>query len=417
MVHGVLGGPFMTANVGRSQNRIRGFASAEIEYQLLRPLGAAQYGGASIGETMYVTNGVSEIDPDSWVTRFVAMGDRALALAADAGARGHMVSTCDHLLRASTYYRSAEYYADPLTDAREIGRKSRQTFVDALPLMTHSAEALQIPYADVWLPGYFMKPAGATGRRKTVIMISGSDGTSEEIYFFMGVGALQRGYNVLLLDGPGQVGAFRFHPELHFRPDYEVPLGAAIDYALARPEVDSAKLALFGVSFGGYFVARTAACDRRVRAVISDSPLCNVGPVISALLGDVAAKLGHDVAVTDIAWLPDAVLSNYAQRPLMSHAIRFGAASAADFVMKANRFVLSVDLLKNITCPSLVLGSAGEGEAFRTQCDFYVQAVSGPVTRYEFTAEEGADAHCQMGNAQVLCARAYDWLDDLFQAA
>jgi hypothetical protein len=29
-----------------------------------------------------------------------------------------------------------------------------------------------------------------------------------------------------------------------------------------------------------------------------------------------------------------------------------------------------------------------------------VQAVSGPVSRYEFMAGEGADAHCQMGNAQ-----------------
>jgi pimeloyl-ACP methyl ester carboxylesterase len=407
----------MTPNVGRSQNRIRGFASPEIEYQLLRPLGAAQYGGASVGETMYVTNSVSETDPDSWVARFVAMGDRTLALAVEARAHGHRVSACDHLLRASTYYRSAEYYADPLTNAREIGRKSQQAFADALSLMAHPAEALRIPYEDAWLPGYFMKPGDKAGRRKTVIMISGSDGTSEEIYFFMGVGALQRGYNVLLVDGPGQVGAFRFHPELHFRPDYEAPLGAAIDYAQGRPEVDSAKLALFGVSFGGYFVARTAACDRRVRAVISDSPLCNVGPVISALLGDVAAKLGHDVAIADIAQLPDAVLSSYAKRPLMSHAIRFGAASAAEFVDKANRFVLSADLLKNITCPSLVLGSSGEGEAFKAQCDFYVKAASGPVTRYEFTAEEGADAHCQMGNAQMLCARAYDWLDDLFKAA
>jgi pimeloyl-ACP methyl ester carboxylesterase len=324
------------------------------------------------------------------------------------------VSARDHLLRASTYYRSAEYYADPLTEARAIGGKSRQAFVAALPLMAHGAEALELPYENVWLPGYFMMPSGAAGRGKTVIMISGSDGTSEEIYFFMGVGALQRGYNVLLIDGPGQVGTFRFHPDLAFRPDYEVPLGVAIDHALARPQVDPERLALFGVSFGGYFVARAAACDRRVRAMISDSPLCNVGPIISALLGDVAAKLGRDVALAEIARLPDSVLARYAKRPLLSHALRFGARSAADFVARANRFVLPAELLKNIACPSLVLGSAGEGEAFRAQCEFYAAAVSGPVMRYEFTAEEGADAHCQMGNAQMLCARAFDWLDELF---
>jgi hypothetical protein len=100
---------------------------------------------------------------------------------------------------------------------------------------------------------------------------------------------------------------------------------------------------------------------------------------------------------------------------LKSHAIRFGATSAATFIAKVNQYVLDDEILKRIVCPSLVLGSTGEGETFRRQCDFYAKAVSGPVTRYEFTAEEGADAHCQMGNAQMLGAVAYDWLDELFK--
>ncbi len=34
----------------------------------------------------------------------------------------------------------------------------------------------------------------------------------------------------------------RFHPELTFRPDYEKPIGAMVDYALSRPEVDAGDL-------------------------------------------------------------------------------------------------------------------------------------------------------------------------------
>jgi pimeloyl-ACP methyl ester carboxylesterase len=399
--------------LGRSQNRIGGFSSPEIEYQQLRALGAAQYGGASVGEVMFATNGLDETDPAAWVSRFADLGHRTRQLGDAALGRGHRVSARDHFCRASTYFRSAEYYADPLAEQRSIGRQSRDAFCRAVALLSHPAEALEIPYEGSWLPGYFLAPV-AGGTRKTVILLSGSDGTSEEVYFFMGRAALERGYNVLMLDGPGQVGAWRYRPDLSFRPDYEVPVSRAIDVALARPEVDGRRLALFGVSFGGYFVARTAACDRRVRAVISDSPLCDVGPVISAILGDIARMLGRDVALDEIDRLDATVLPPFARNPLKSHILRFGAKSAGEFAERANRFVLDAQLLRRVECPSLALGSTGEGEAFSTQTDFFARNVSGPVTRIEFDARQGADAHCQMGNAQMLNAAAFDWLDEVF---
>jgi pimeloyl-ACP methyl ester carboxylesterase len=383
----------MNNRIGRSQNRIRGFDSEEIEYQQLRPLGASQYGGASVGEIMYATNGVSDADPQTWVGRFEALADHTAVLAAEALAKGHQVSARDHSLRASTYYRSAEYYADPERHSRVIGTKSRQAFVSALPFMPHHAEVVAIPHHGSTFPGYFMRPLRSDGDGRTVVMLSGSDGTSEEIYFFMGRGAIERGYNVLLIDGPGQVGAFRLDPGSCFRPDYELPLGDAISFVTQTNGVDADRLALFGVSFGGYFVARTAAMDPRVKAVIADSPLCDVGPIVGAILGDLAP---------------------YAKPTLKSHIIRFGATSAATFLAKANEYVLGADLLSNITCPSLALSSAGEGEAFRAQCEFYARSVRGPVTERQFGAEYGADAHCQMGNAQMLCAVAFDWLDEIF---
>jgi hypothetical protein len=97
-------------------------------------------------------------------------------------------------------------------------------------------EVLQIPFEGVWLPGYFLQPAGADARaRKTVVLLTGFDGTGEELYFQTGQSALERGWNVLIAEGPGQVGALRFHPNLVFRPDYEVPVGAVIDYASRGP--------------------------------------------------------------------------------------------------------------------------------------------------------------------------------------
>src|SRR3712207_7666546 len=75
-----------------------------------------------------------------------------------------------------------------------------------------------------------MQPTGADARpRKTMIVLTGFDGTGEELYFQTGQAALERGWNVLLAEGPGQTGFLRFHPDVGFRPDYEKPVGAMID--------------------------------------------------------------------------------------------------------------------------------------------------------------------------------------------
>ena len=42
------------------------------------------------------------------------------------------------------------------------------------------------------------------------------------------------------------------------------------------------------------------------------------------------------------------------------------------------------------------------------------RAVGGPVARHVFTAEEGAEGHCQTGNLAYSAAVSMDWLDELF---
>jgi len=39
-----------------------------------------------------------------------------------------------------------------------------------------------------------------------------------------------------------------------------------------------------------------------------------------------------------------------------------------------------------------------------------------PKTFLEFTADEGADAHCQVGAERLALARIYNWLDDTLDA-
>jgi len=88
-------------------------------------------------------------------------------------------------------------------------------------------------------------------------------------YFASAAAALRRGYNVLAFDGPGQGVALR-EQKLVMRPDWEAVITPVVDYALTRGEIAADKIVLFGYSLGGYLVARAAAFEHRVAALILD---------------------------------------------------------------------------------------------------------------------------------------------------
>lgn len=70
--------------------------------------------------------------------------------------------------------------------------------------MTPVGEAIRIPYEGKFLHGYFFKAAADDAPRKTLIVNGGYDSTAEEAFLFSGAAALERGYNALVFDGPGQ---------------------------------------------------------------------------------------------------------------------------------------------------------------------------------------------------------------------
>src|SRR5829696_4858167 len=155
--------------VARSATRVRGFVDPEMDFQLLRSLGAANYMGGAVGEIFAAIRNIKDGDPRSWPPTFATLGDQTRSVARSV-LQKHPVSARDHFQRASMYFRAAEYYDDPVTDAsRAHGLASRDAFLEAAKLMPAKPEVLQIPFERTWLPGYIMQPIGAEAQpRKTV---------------------------------------------------------------------------------------------------------------------------------------------------------------------------------------------------------------------------------------------------------
>jgi dienelactone hydrolase len=400
--------------VSRSATRVHGFADPEMDFQLLRSLGVANYMGAAVGEILAGIRDIKDGDPRTWPPALAALGDQTHSLARSV-LQKHPVSARDHFQRASMYYRAAEYYDEPVTPtSRAHGVASRESFLEAAKLMPWKSEVLQIPFEQVWLPGYFMQPSTTEARpRKTVLVLTGFDGTGEELYFQTGQAALERGWNVLIAEGPGQTGFLRFHPEVKFRPDYELPVGAMIEFALSRGEVDPQRLALYGISFGGYFAPRAAAHDNRIKALVANSPIPDLRAYLVGFVGSDMAANPPPLTATDIDRIPDQQMPPGMKLSLKASFRRFGVDSVAAWLERLREFRIG-DRLRDISCPSLALVGDGEGAIAMDLFKGFSTSVSGPVTERIFTTAEGADTHCQLGNLPLSNAVIYDWLDEVF---
>jgi len=137
------------SQITRSVTRVAGFRDPEFDYHLLRAIGVADYGGSTVGECLAAASAVADGDPDSWVRAFGDLARRLETAAEDCAAAGHVVSARDHFFRASTYYRTAQYYAEAdLEHMEELGRHGRSCFERAGDLADPPVRRMAFPFGD-----------------------------------------------------------------------------------------------------------------------------------------------------------------------------------------------------------------------------------------------------------------------------
>jgi hypothetical protein len=171
---------FEDSDVVRSAIRIEGFRDDEFNYQLIRSLGVADYGGSTVGECLAVVAEIADGSPRSWALAFEGLARRIEDRGRACLDAGHRVSGRDHLLRASTYYRTADYYADGVEGGSgDLGGRSQECFAHAAALMERPVEPVEVPFEGGSLPGYFVRPSpsldsGIDGRRPTLVGVGAS---------------------------------------------------------------------------------------------------------------------------------------------------------------------------------------------------------------------------------------------------
>jgi pimeloyl-ACP methyl ester carboxylesterase len=390
------------------------FKDELFQAQWLRTAGHASYGGADLGECLAIAGRISEPDPVSWYEAWADAAQRLFDAAEASLGEGRVVSARSGYLRASNYWRAAyTFMMSAPVDPRvpDAYRRQRAAFEAAVALMTPSAERIDVPYEGGLLPGYFFRGSDEVSARPTLIVNGGYDSTAEECFFFSGAAAVARGYHCIVFDGPGQGGALIEDGRV-FRPDWEAVIRPVVDYAVSRPEVDPWKIALMGVSFGGYLAPRGASGDDRIAALIAD-------PGEMSLLDEFRARLPPFMArqVPGGNSLALAILGMILRRRLRHVTGGWGlrrclwvhdAKGPLDYLRMTERYSLE-DRADRIRCPTLVC-SAEDDEIGVTARALY-DGLAGPKAFIAFKTDDGAGAHCESGARLLFNQRAFDWLD------
>jgi dienelactone hydrolase len=294
-------------------------------------------------------------------------------------------TAAENYFLSSLYHTISEHFIPPADPARLASyREVLRTFDLGREASAHRVERVLVPFEGATLPAYFV-PALAKG--PAAIFICGLDTTKELWFLRARLQFAARGISALFIDTPGIGEALRLQ-KLVTRHDYEKPVAAAVDWLEKRPEIIRNRIGIVGSSLGGYYIARAAAFETRIKAAVAWGAIYDYHAVWKRRLegkGTVAAPRFQLMFIT-------------------------GTDSMEAAVEKVKDFRVA-DFAGRIRCPFLVMHGAEDQQVLMEDARAMYAALGSPDKEMVvFNGENGGAAHTQFDNhlpALQICA---DWI-------
>ena len=353
----------------------RVFKSVFFQFEFLRILSMAPFGGADIAECLAAAGGIRDLDANSWNKAWHTQAEKAESLADEASVHGDQVSARRAYMRAANYFRAAGYMFDgrPESPNRDqvlaYSERAVSNFFRGASLLPGKVIPIKLPFDDdLALPGYLYMPqslARLPGKIPVLVVMNGADSIQEEMYFINAL-APDAGYALLTFEGPGQGMVLRRHKR-SMRADWEVVVGKVLDFLEAFAsdhsdlELDLGRVALAGATMGAYFALRGAA-DPRVKACVAIDPFYDMWDFVSNHTSPWLLNGWQSgwIPVTFINGLLGfaAYLMLQMRWELGLSQWIFGVHTPADALLEMKKYSLKGHYLKQVRCPVLVSSAA-----------------------------------------------------------
>ncbi len=328
-----------------------------------------------------------EVMGEAWHKSWTLIGDKVARQGYDDAAAGHGYTAGMKLLRACAYYQIAERLMVPGDHRRNpLYQRSIDCFSEGVKLSGHRTSRVEIPQGDGIMSGWLVLPEGP-GPHPCLIYSNGFDSTKEILYLIFHELSRQRGIATFFVDSEGTGEALRFH-DMKLKPETEIWAGKCVDYLENVEQIDSARIGIMALSFGGYSAPRAAAFEPRLKCCIS--------------LG--ANPVGDRVNPVDFE-------TDLSSPEIQSHSVWLTGAESRQDAWKIFDSYTLMDALPALKCPFLVAHGELDILIPMEHAQWMVDMASNS-SRAElrmFTEEEGAAEHCGADDPTRIGAFCYDW--------
>lgn len=346
-------------------------------------LSGVRDGTAEVGEILATLERIDDGDANSWLDEFCGLGRRLVVQAEQASGSGRSRTAWGQSLRAANYLFGGAWWAPATHRSSEVDalwQQHRHAWDLAVSLWPTPARAEPVPSPVGDLPGYRFEPDRSKGSRGVVLMVQGLDTPLSDAAMTGLSEGLRRGWEVALVEGPGQ-GAALLRDGLTLADRWQGVVAAAAEWAQA----DSANpLVAMGVNHGSWFVL--------------DAMIDGFAPHAAVL----------DPGVTDLASDQQGAAEDPTGAAKLLMAT--GADTIAESLAVIDRYRLAPSALGAVRVPTFV-AQAESAESFAGQSELVADHLGGEVRLERFSDAAGAGLDCEIAAPQVRNAAVYDWLD------
>jgi Prolyl oligopeptidase family len=399
----------------------------EFSFQLQQTISLANGGGANTGEVLRAANQIVPGDFESYYNAFYTLGSKLHNYAESINISKYPISARDTYFRSSTYLRSSVFFlTGNKSDPRlyTVFDEATADFDKALSLMDIPGIRYNISAPKIrpnfTAPIIFFKAKKSNSKTPTVIFGSGYDEAQEDGLPAYGQYVLERGWNFVTYEGPGQ-NTPRRQQNIGFMPNWWDVVTPVVDYVVSRPDVDASRLALVGESFGGILAPRAATHEKRFVGVIAIDGAYNLRDVVLSEFSTQVKALYNSANKTAF----DAVLNALRLNTTSPSSARWGVNqglwsfdtdSPYEWLQIAGNINITQESIKNITS-KVFIGSGQNDTSFPGQAPIVAEWFGDKAYFYNFTDDVGAGQHCQIGAEGYLASVSLDWLTDIFANA
>ena len=401
------------------------FADLSFHYEFLRSLALTRNYGSDLSECLQIIPAISPGNFEDWYREWHDLALRVLSTIDETKPNSYYspVTLRDVYFRASHYFFVSDFFlhGDPKDPrSREAYGLWRKYFDKANALLPVPGQHVTLRTGhgfDVPVMIYRASQASASKPRPTLILGGGFDSNMEELLHVFGFPALERGYNVVLYEGPGQPTLVH-KQHVGFIHDWEKVVTPIVDYIFENKTdelsfIDTKKIGLLGYSLGGYLAASAAAFEPRLAAVICIDGIWSFGDALMKVFTDCETALQQgDESNFNASFDKVSPESPTSQRWLHDHLkFSFCTTSGYEAVRRAQKMSLS-GVADKIKMPALIGEAAGD-RLFVGQPARVAQAIGQNATLVRFTAEQAAEVHCQPGAGVYLNQTVMEWFAEV----